>query len=68
VLEQQGEEEIGGKKDEEGMCEEDSEDMGRDLVVGEGAQEADRIVGKVRKDPGQPSAEGGEAKCHPPPL
>jgi len=28
-----------------------------DLEVGEGAQEVDRVVGKVRKDPGAPSAE-----------
>ena len=28
-----------------------------DMEVGEGAHEVDRIVGKVRKDPGAPSAE-----------
>ena len=28
-----------------------------DMEVGEGAQEVDRVAGKVRKDPGAPSAE-----------
>ena len=27
-----------------------------DMEVGDGAQEVDRVVGKVRKDPGQPTA------------
>ena len=38
------------------MVEEDLLGEG-DIEVGEGAQEVDRVVGKVRKDPGAPSAE-----------
>ena len=42
------------------MVQEDQEDLFgelEDIEVGEGAQEVDRVAGKVRKDPGAPSAE-----------
>lgn len=57
VLEQQGEEDIVGRDGEEDMFGEDVVDMQQDQEVEEGAQEVDRRVGKVRKDPGSPSAE-----------
>ena len=33
------------------------------MEVGEGAQEVDRVVGKVRKDPGQPTREEVARHC-----
>ena len=42
------------------MVSEEQEDLFgelEDMEVGEGAQDVDRVAGKVRKDPGAPSAE-----------
>ena len=58
VQQQQGEQEDSREQEDDGL-EEDLVDM----EVGDGAQEVDRVVGKVRKDPGQPTREEVARHC-----